>query len=389
MVIAAIALISGCSEPETTTLVAESLALRWKLVPHRLSDSVVVLSAPGSTGGWALAAREQGGSFGAVDRVLADVRYRAVAGSALTVLHGSATVTIPAGEHTATRTVEHELPAGASEGPVAVILRGFELSSDRYEKKPAWLDRYDPSNGYTSAGLGMRVHDARLSGRQLELQVSATAKLAPCDRADATKRDDMNGTVELASTWITVHYTAIVVPGGSVTRGQVDYFLDYPDFRKNGVAMKPAAGAQRAVTLEGEPGLAHALIGMSSFDFVANDPKSKSAACTIRASAECKGRGRYIRTIRWGAELSSYDPKSGRARAEADLLFSNSARDGVKQFEAGSMCARARGDVVLIQLGDDAEVSAPRTLTTPELKNGADDREAIDICALLADGCGS
>ena len=381
----------GCSDDReaTTTyaLLVSGLEQQWKLLPHRLSRSEARLTPPAGGAGWVMSAQNDGGPFGTIDESAATLDYALLHGAGLKVTHGSVKVQIPAGKSQQQQQVtltEADPPDAAL---VAVpLLRGFKYSSNDYATAPSWAaSRYDPVKGFTSAGFGMAVGQATRAGGETSFAVTVTSRLAPCDRHDASIKDDMNGVIPLASSWITVDYSVIYLPAGQATAGSASYFLSYSEFAKDGKHVTAPAESARTLTLKGKPGPAAALAALQSFDMLSNDAKDKDPACAVKAAAKVKGAGRYIRTIRARAKLASYDAASGAGKVVLDLMFSNDAPDGFKAMEAGTMCVRAGAAAVLLQL-DGVTVLGDRQVKLSGLKGGERKEKKLDVCAALPAG---
>jgi hypothetical protein len=184
-----------------------------------------------------------------------------------------------------------------------------------------------------------------------------------------------------------VDYSVIYLPAGQATSGSASYFLNYSEFAKDGKHVTAPAESARTLKLQGKPGPAVAIAALQGFDLLSNDAKDKDPACAVKAAAKVKGAGRYIRTIRARAKLASYDAASGAGKVVLDLMFSNDAPDGFKAMEAGSMCVRARGDAVLLQL-DGVTVLRDRQVKLSGLKGGERKEKRLDVCAALPAGIG-
>ena len=376
----------GCSDDEQVApsyaLLVSGMEQQWKLLPHRLSQSEVRLTPPAGSAGWVKSAQNDGGPFGTIDSSTATLDHALLYGAGIKVSHGSVKVQIPAGKSQAQQKVTlAESDLQPADDLVAVpMLRGFRFSSNDYAAAPAWAkSSYDPAKGFTSAGLGMRLTDAARANGVTSFSVTVISKLAGCDRYDASNNDDMNGVIPKASSWITVDYSVIYLPAGYATSGSLSYFLSYSQYAKDGVHVTVPAEAKRTLTLKGQPGPTAALAALQGFDLLSNDAKDKNPACVVKAAAKVKGTGRYIRTIRARARLASYDAATGSAKVEVDLMFSNDAPDGFKAMEAGSMCVRARGDAVLLQLSD-ATVLKDRQVELKDLKGGERKEKKLDFC---------
>ena len=245
----------------------------------------------------------------------------------------------------------------------------------------------DPAHGFTSSGLGVRLRNASFSGGVATFTAEVNNSLSPCDRFDASKKDDMNGAMKKADTWITVAYSVLFLPAGStVTPGSGQHSLSYAEYGVAAPAVKQPALAERTVTIKGKPGASQALVGLQGFDFISNSSSKLVAGCTVKQLADCKGTGRYIRTVRARASLGSMDKTTGEAKVELDLIFANKTSSGMGAIEKGSMCVQASGDVVLIQLPDGARVSAGKKAELKEIKSGVQGEAAVDVCGVLPGG---
>ena len=361
----------SCGEEDTTAeemgtaIIPSGLEQQWKLLPHRFSHlELRLLSEP-----YRLATRNDGGPFGAVDRAAGGLWHRTVKSPGLKVTHGQVKLEIQPGMHSATKGVAVPLEADSS-AAVAVVLRGLLLSTNDYPTPPAWKSSYDPANGFTSAGLGVRLKNPIRQVGRYSFDVQVTNRLSPCDRDDASKQDDMNGVIPRASSWITVEYSVVEVPGGSATAGSSFQDISYPDFGALAAPVKVPSLAARTITLQGKPGLASALVGLAGFEFESNTSSTTGAACTDKRKTGTKGPGRYIRTVRARGLMTSYDRKTGEARAELDLMFANKAAAGMGGVETGSMCVKATGDLVLVQLPSGATMDTVKKTGATDLKSG-------------------
>ena len=378
----------GCSdeteESHSYALLVTGVEQQWKLLPHRLSLSEVRLTPPAGAAGWVMTHQNNGGPFGAIDSSSATLDHALLHGAGVRVVHGSVKLQVPAGKSQHQQQVTLQEDPQPPDDQVAVpLLRGFRFSSNDYATAPSWASsRYDPAKGFTTAGLGMRLTGVARGGGVTSFLVTVTSKLAACDRHDAPNNDDMNGVVPLASSWITVDYSVIYLPADRVTAGSLSYFLNYSQYATDGVHMTGPAEARRTLTLKGQPGPAAAVAALQGFDFLSNDAKDKDPACVVKQAAKVKGPGRYIRTIRARARLASYDAATGGGEVVLDLLISNDAPDGFKAMEAGSMCVRARGEAVLLQL-DRAAALGGRQAKLEGLKGGERGEQALDFCELL------
>jgi len=364
-------LIMACGEEEDTTLpladavILSGLEQEWDLVPHRFSHLELRLL----TNPYRLATRNDGGPFGAVDKAAGRLWHQTVKAPGLKVTPGQVKIEIPAGKTSATKVVNLPLFADSS-AAVAVVLRGLLLSTNDYATPPAWMSTYDPALGFTSGGLGVRfMKPIRQVGRY-SFVVEATNRLAICDRDDASKKDDMNGAIPKASSWITVEYSVVEVPGGEATTGTHSYAIKYPDFGASAAAVSVPDAAGRTLTIQGKPDFSSAIVGLTGFDFISNDAKNPIAGCTDKRKTGTKGPGRYIRTVRAQGSMSSYDAKSGKAKVELDLMFANKAAATMGGVETGSMCVKATGDLVLLQLPSGATAGSIKKTGVTELKSG-------------------
>ena len=378
----------GCSDEEESSpsyaLLVNGMEQQWKLLPHRLSLSELRLTPPAGAAGWVLSAQNNGGPFGTIDESSATVDHALLYGDGIKVVHGSVKLQIAAGKSSQEQQVTRsEDGLQLDDDMVAVpLLRGFRFSSNDYAAVPTWASRYDPANGFTSTGLGMRLSGASRAAGVTSFRVTAVSRLAACDRDDASNKDDMNGVVPLASSWLTVDYSVIYLPAGRVTAGSLSFFLNYSQYAKDGVHMTGPTEAQRTLTLKGQPGPAAAVAALQGFDLLSNDAKEKDPACVVNKAAKVSGPGRYVRTVRARARLKSYAAATGSGQVVLDLLLSNDAPDGFKAMEAGSMCVRARGEAVLLQL-DRATALRDQQARLAGLKGGERKEQALDFCKLL------
>lgn len=363
----------GEQQPSGAVVLTHGLEQQWKLLPHRHSRVELRLLPPAAGLSWRVASRNDGGAFGLIDSATSRLHHTLLTGHGFAAVHGELTVRIPAGKTTQTRAVSlPDAPLALEDaGWEAVpLLRGFELSSNSYTSPPAWSDRYDPAQGFTSAGLGVQLGGAARTAGSVTFNVTVANRPSPCDRHDASKKDDMNGVIPLADTWITVHYTVLALPRGRATAGELTTFVNYPTFASDGKHVSIPLLAQRTITIQGRPGQPGALAALQGFDLLSNDAQKKDPACPVKQAPTCKGPGRYIRSLAARAELLSHDRSSGQARVAFHLRLDNDAPDGFKAFEAGTMCVRATGRAVLIQPGGEATVHGPLTTEVSGLQSG-------------------
>ncbi len=352
---------------------------QWKLLPHRLSYLDLRLRSPGGGKGWRLSARNDGGPWGAIDSTSFRMDYRVATAPALKAINGEAALEIPAGAESASQAVSVPVPPGSM--TAVPLLRGLLLNTNGYVTPPDWKTSYDPAHGFTSAGLAVRLTDVVMQGGNLGFKVAVRNKFAPCDRHDASKKDDMNGAMKKAKVWITVAYTVLFLPPGALaTTGSQTHHISYADYGASAPAVKQPSLAERTLKLKGTAGLSRAMVGLRGFDFTSNDDTKPVAGCAVKAKAECKGTGRYIRTLRARAALASMDSASGEAQVTLDLMFANKAADSMGSVETGTMCVQATGDVALIQLPDDAWISPERKAEVSELKSGDQVEQEINMC---------
>ncbi len=382
-------LLCACGEDDAAmpdyAVVPSGLEEQWKLLPHRFSHLDLRLLPAAGAKGWRLTVRNDGGPWGAIDNTSFRLDYRVASAVGLSMKHGEVKIRIPAGASSASQKVTVTgPPAAASSAPV---LRGLLLSTYDYAAPPPCKDSYDPAHGFTSSGLGVRLRNASFSGGVATFTAEVNNSLSPCDRFDASKKDDMNGAMKKADTWITVAYSVLFLPAGStVTPGSGQHSLSYAEYGVAAPAVKQPALAERTVTIKGKPGASQALVGLQGFDFISNSSSKLVAGCTVKQLADCKGTGRYIRTVRARASLGSMDKTTGEAKVELDLMFANKTSSGMGAIEKGSMCVQASGDVVLIQLPDGARVSAGKKAELKEIKSGVQGEAAVDVCGVLPGG---
>ena len=365
---------TGCGDEDPpamgTAVIPAGLEQQWKLLPHRLSRlEIQLLAAP-----YRLATQNDGGPFGAVDRTTARLDHQTLTAPGLTVTHGEVKLEIPAGKTGASKQISVPL---SGDGAAAPLLRGLLLSTNDYASPPAWKDRYDPAQGFTSAGLAVRLQQVNKAASALTFTVAVENRQAPCDRDDASKKDDMNGVIPMASSWITVAYSVVQIPGGAATSGTHSYAIKYPEFGVAAGAVSVPSLASRSFQMGGQPGLAHAVVGLQGFRFISNDSANPVAGCTDKRKTGTKGPGRYIRTLRARAVLTSLDSATGKAQVELDLMLANKAAATMGGVETGSMCVKAEADVTLLQLPASAALGGVRKTELKEIKSG--ERQTLAI----------
>jgi hypothetical protein len=376
----------GCSEPSPPclALVPGGFEQQWKSLPHRLSLLELSVMPPAESDDWQLVAQNDGGTFGGIDRTSSRVNFGLAVGRSFRIVHGSIKVEIPASQsvRTAAASLTDDDLALDTTWEATPFLRGFRLSTDDYTAPPPWSQRYNPAFGFTSTGFGVRVHDTERGPGKVTFSVSVTHRLAPCDRSDPTKQDDMNGVIPLAASWITVYYSVISTPVGHATAGKLRTYVNYPQFAKDGSHVSVPGMSERTMTITGSRGPAGALVALQGFDLRSNDPNRKDPTCVITQKPECQGPGRYIRTIRARADLRSYDPNSGAGQVALDMRFDNDAPDGFKAFETGSMCVEATGEVVLLQF-EDATILGGMQGELQEVKSNQRKAAPLGVCDQL------
>lgn len=367
--------------PLSYGVVVSGIESDWQFIPHRLSEMKATLLPPAAEKGWKMVAQDAGGSFGAVDKPFIAIDYSAFSGAGWHVIHGEKEIEIAEG--TSSKTVSVEAAGSAASEKAVMILRGFYLSTDKYETPPSWFDSYDPALGYTSAGFGIRLHDLVDTADSVKFSITANNRLAPCDRDDATKGDDMNGSIPKAKTWVTVLYSVFYFQDAVYTAGKKEYFVNYEDYKVNGVQTTQPSAADRKLTIKGTAGLSVGFVGLQGFDFISNSETDKDPTCTIKAADECKGAGRYIRTMRARAKDLAYDKTKGEGVVDVDLLFVNEAVDGFNQFEKGGMCVKAIAEVVLIQFNEGSVVETKRVETNDGFDSDEVNDVDLELCARL------
>lgn len=357
----------------TTVPIPSEIESRWDLVPHRLSLLGVTFEAhPEGTGG-TVTGQAAGGAFGALDTPWVRYGLSVWRSRRLASEEASVEIEIPPGaeddgEPFAAST-ELTLPAGtlAGAGAVAALIRGFRLSTDQYDEPPPFESDpdlpYAASEGYTSQGLGLWLGPPELDGDEVRLVVRARNSLGPADRAD------MNAAIPRATTWVRVDLLLVGAFGEAVaTRGETEYDISDPDFGLHEDGHEHAPEEEQRVAIEGVPGPAEALFGLSGLDFWLNVEGRHDPACVVVQDEvnywgeEVSGPGRYVQVISARLHRWSYVSGSGAGEVLADLMFSNSstlAATGM-DTEVGNLCLRARAEVTMLQFDDpEAELSRP------------------------------
>lgn len=360
--LASAALGGGCGDnagAPPAVVVTTELTNRWDLLPHRLSRLELTTTGVGDE--LTAVGQNDGGTFGAVDR--------AVMRQAFTVHRSDALAAVPL-------SVELELaPTGgtdpeafvvtgqargtagalAAAGARIAVLRGYRISTDEYAEPPPFQSDpelpYDPADGFTTQGVGLTLGEPTLDGGELVVPVSARVSLGPSDRGD------MNAAIPQARVWVRVDLLVLGAPGvaSEATRGSVAYTLSTATYGQDTVHPH-ADDAAQLVTLDGAPGLAGGVVGLSGFELWINAPGRFDPACVvvqdeINSWGEMiSGPGRYVTELSTRLWDVGYDAAAGRAEARVDLYVSN--RSTV--YEEGNLCVGASADVSLLQL--DAEV---------------------------------
>lgn len=376
-------LTAGCADDAPSPVaVTTELTHRWDLLPHRLSRLEITMQ-PDDDGGGTLVGRNDGGTFGAIDR--------AVARQAFAVHRGAGLAAVPlsvALELAPTGGVDPEafVVAGEARGPAGALadarasiatLRGYRISTDEYAAPPPFAGDptlpYDPADGFTTQGLGIQLGEPRLDGDEVVVPVTARVSLGPSDRPD------MNAAIPQARVWVRVDLLALGALGaaGHAARGEVAYTLSTPTYGMDTVHPH-ADDAQQQVAVAGEPGLPGGVVGLSGFDLWLNAPGRIDPDCMVVQDEEnswgelVSGPGRYVTELTTRVWDVAYDAAAGRADARVDLYLSN--RSTV--YEEGNLCLGARGEVSLLQLAEPVQTVevAPDDL---ELAQDVDSTRAV------------
>lgn len=368
LVLAAVVILgaAGCDEeapdPVQTVVITSELNVHWELLPHRVSNLEVTLTDVTEAGG-TVRGYNGGGSFGFLDTPGVGYGMEVWQSRRLVAHADSVTLEIPPGSEvegepfTVRQTVvlpqDSTIPADNTElGAFAVILRGYAIHTDRYDTPPPFETDptlpYDPVDGYTTQGLGIRLGPPVNDAGSVSFDVTVRNSLGLSDRGD------MNAAVGQASTWVRVDYLVVGAPGaGRVARGEVAYELSTAEYGQN--TDHPHADPDlQEVALQGDPGLAHALFGISAFDVWVNVDGHRDPDCVVTQDATnawdepISGPGRYLTEL--GVRLwdTRYDASAGAGQARLDLHFSNRS----VSKEVGNLCVGARGEVVMVQLDD-------------------------------------
>jgi hypothetical protein len=363
---------SGCTASggvETAVVVTTGLQMNWEVLPHRPSRFEATAEPLGSSSDFKVTFQNDGGSFGSIDSPVGELEYQRVRSADLRAVFGSREIEIDAGQTSASAQVVVE---GARSGEMALaVLRGFRLSSDEYGTPPSFSAVYDPALGWTTQGFGVVLELGEATSSATTLTLTVTNRWAACDRGDPTKQDDMNGTVAQAKAWLRVDYTVLFLREGRTTRSEKSYFVSYSSYGVKGMHATVPAAAERKAVIKGDPGSGVGFLAITGFDFLSNDPLEKDPNCEIKAKPECVGPGRYLRTMRGRLGSPVVDSTTGEGTADVDLFFSNDSPDDSKPLEEGSMCVRARMNLVLVQLPTGVVGEVRTVKTDTKFKSGA------------------
>ncbi len=358
----AVGCVSEEPEPVGTVIVTQELDVHWELLPHRVSAMELTLDPTQDTSG-TVRAFNDGGSFGFLDTP--GVRYGLEVWQSrkLRSHSGSVTVELPPGsevdgEPFAVR-VTVELPVGpdvpgdlVEPGAMAVLLRGYAIDTDSYETPPDFATDpdlpYDPAHGYTTQGIGIRLGPPSHQMGNVAFDVTVRNSLGLADRGD------MNAAIPQATTWVRVDYVLVsVLDGGTAVRSEVSYNLSTAEYGQ-GTVHPHAPMTQQQLLLQGEPGVAQALFGISGFDLWVNVDGHKDPGCIVTQDATnawdepISGPGRYLTELGVRLWETQYDAATGQGEAHLDLHLSNTSASK----EVGNLCVGARGEVVMLQLDD-------------------------------------
>lgn len=358
-------MMQGCRgakiEPLETVVIPTHLALRWDLFPHRISF-MELLFIPSEDGeGGTIEARCDGGSFGAIDTP--KVRYGLTVwrSSRLLSVPGSVVIVIPPeseanGEpFSASATVSVHSKKLLRTHALAAYIRGFQITTDVYDTPPSFENEipYDPSEGYTTGGIGIALEAPERDGDEIRVSIRARNTLLPADRKD------MNAAIPLATTWVRVDFIVVGALGRNAraVSAEKSYSSSFAEYGRNTVHPH-AAEEEQLFPIQGDPGPDRALMGISAFDIWLNVEERHDPDCIVMQDEinswdePVSGPGRYVRELAAALSDQTYDPMKGEGTARLDLFISNSSM----YKEIGNLCLGFWGRVTMLQFDDpDAE----------------------------------
>ena len=143
-----------------------------------------------------------------------------------------------------------------------VLIRGFELNTGIEQTDPQYPEDYDPSLGYTSKGMGLRVYDPTLGDAGASF--TAWCRFEPAE-AD---RDDMNSAIPPSTTRIVLDYLVVLVSAGNTVRKEHSYTLTYSEptllWEQK---IEHADDSLRRMNIQGASGIRTAFIGLTAFNW--------------------------------------------------------------------------------------------------------------------------
>ena len=354
-----IAGLMGCSQSPVETQIPTGMNLGWKSLPHRIAATELTANITAETP--TITAQNNGGDFGAVDTATAQYHTISIAHPGLVVEEVSANFVLePSSDPTAgeaylqTQTLTLPESLNGSES-VAVFIRGFRIDTDLYETEPAFETQetlpYDPALGYTTGGFGMGSSDPLRGDGGWTIEAFARNRLAISDR------EDMNGAIAQATTWMRVDFLVIGLPQDvKLSRSDADYKLSYPDFGSQ-TDHPHANNDQQTIAFEKNENTAILGFGIQSLDLSINVEGLYDPSCEVVSeeinfwNEEISGPGRYMREFT--AALSNMQTQTdGSVQGQFDLHISNSSA----MNEVGNICAALSGRALLLRTAD---ASAP------------------------------
>lgn len=367
--LATLCLCGACAEPDppppVPVVVTHDLTTRWEVLSHRISRLELTFEADADGLGGTLVGENAGGPFGAIDTAVVREAFALYASPTLRALPLSVEVAIPAAGSTspeafiATGTARAPIGALADADTLVAWIRGYRVSTDEYATPPPFATDpvlpYAPSEGFTSQGLGIQLGPPEREGAEVVVQVRVRNSLGPSDRGD------MNAAIPQATSWVRVDLLVVGAarPAATVTRAELAYTLSTPTYGM-GTVQAHATDSAQALTIDGTPGVASGLVGWSGFDLWINAPEHIDPGCAVVQDAvnawgePISGPGRYVTELSTRLADARYDALTGRATMRADLFASTTSTGP----EIGNLCLGARGEVTLLQVGDDVSARA-------------------------------
>ncbi len=338
-------ILTGCAQPETVhALVLQGWEYEWESLSHRISLLQVQVNQD-STASLGLI----GGSFTTGSEGTDVPHYRleyadiGIPGAAFAEAQGTWTIGPDA---SGTSTLTTAAPDGCGD-QMAVYLNGFGIDTGVPQSADYPAD-YDPSLGYTSNGFAWALGGPRLSGGMLSVDVKATVRWAPQDRAD------MNAAIPFAQTGVSADVLFVCFQGdaqGAVVSGNVDYPWN-PPFTQQDPMTTPFSIVGDAQAHGNKNGV----VGGTGFDLQA-----------MFTDVDGSSTGDYLRS--YGVELTGSDDGKGTWSGSTTAQITNSSLieygDEAASFAADYTRIGVRGATTATATAEGTHDVGAATITLP------------------------